>query len=111
MHVFIELWNAKPKWLELSSGERAAYMQNVREALAAMQEGGIEILGWGSVDPEISHRAGYDFYAVYRLQNKEQVRAFEEAVEGAGWYDFFEQINTSGELEDAHTVIERLIEV
>jgi len=59
-------------------------MENVREALAAMQKGGIEVMGWGSVDPEISHRAGYDFYAVYRLQNKEQVRAFEEAVEEAG---------------------------
>lgn len=110
MQVFIELWNAKREWFELSREERAAYMQNVREGLAAMREGGIEVLGWGTVDPETDRKAGYDFYAVYRMQNRVQVDAFEEAVEGDGWYDYFEQINVSGELEDAHTVIDRLIE-
>jgi hypothetical protein len=110
MRVFVELWNARPEWLELSREERAAYMQKVREGLAAMREGGIEVLGWGSVDPETGHKAGYGFYAVYRVQDRDQVKAFEEAVEGAGWYGYFEQINASGELEDPHAVIDRLIE-
>lgn len=110
VRVFIELWNARPEWLELSREERAAYMKEVREGLADMREGGIEVLGWGSVDPRAGHESGYGFYALYRMRNREQVNAFEEAVEKAGWYRYFEQINISGELEDAHVVIDRLIE-
>lgn len=111
MQLFIELWSTKPAWLALSQEERAVYMQNVREALEAMQEGGIEILGWGAVDPATGHTADYNFFAVYRMQNPEQAAAFEAAVAAAGWYEFFEQINACGELVDAHTVIDRLIDV
>lgn len=111
MNVYVELWNTKPEWKQLSREEREEYMQNVREGLAAMREGGIEVLGWGSVNSETDHRADYDFYALYRMKNEDQVRGFEEAIEQAGWYGYFEQVNVSGALEDPHAVITRLIEM
>lgn len=110
MNVYVELWNAKPEWKQLSREEREEYMQNVRAGLADMRENGIEVLGWGSVNPETDQRADYDFYAVYRMENEDQVRGFEGAVRLAGWYDYFEQVNASGALEDPHAVMDRLVE-
>jgi hypothetical protein len=110
MQLFIELFKAKPKWLAMSDNERGEY---IARAGASMQqilaEPGVELVGVGSADHAISLDAGYDFYAVWKLPDRQHVEMFENGIENDRWYDYFEQVNASGELADLDTMIQRLM--
>ena len=46
-------------------------------------------------------RAPYDFFCVYRVPNVELQREFERQIVASGWYDYFEQVNVSGDIENS----------
>ena len=110
MHMFIELWKARPAWEALDREERAAYMEGVGAAVQQMAESGIEVVAWGFVDKDTDRRADFDFYGVWTMPDKDGVRVFERAVQAAGWYEYMEQVNASGEMGSPQEVIAYQIE-
>jgi hypothetical protein len=70
---------------------------------------GIEVVAWGVNDVDTPHRAGFDFFAAWRMPNRDLARLLEDTVERAGWYDYMEQINARGEAGSAEAVIARQI--
>jgi haloalkane dehalogenase len=94
--TFIELYNYKSAWLELPEGGRAALAAGVTQAVAQLEENGVEVIGYGFNDPVTDRRAPYDFFCVYSVPNAEFQRVFEQEVAKSGWYDFFDQVNVSG---------------
>jgi hypothetical protein len=97
MYLYVELWKARPAWLELPQGERQAWMDNL---LAGLQQfgSGVEVVGFASNDGDTPHSSGYEFFAAWRMPNKEVAEQFENFVEGAGWHEYFEQVNARGSI-------------
>jgi len=39
------------------------------------------------------------------------VKEFEKVVEAAGWYNYFDQVNVSGEAQTAQEIIGKMVEL
>jgi hypothetical protein len=108
MHIYIELFKAKDAWLQLSAEKRAEYVQQVGSTMQGALDAGAELVGVGAGDPDTSHDAGYDFYSVWKLPDRDVVRMFEKGIEDDDWYSYFEQVNASGELVEFDALIQRV---
>ncbi|MBI5322443.1 DUF6616 family protein [Bradyrhizobium sp.] len=83
MHVFIELWKAKPSWISLALPEREKFMEAMGSATKLVfQREGIEIAGWGFCAPAVDHRAPYGFFALYRFERLEAFASLQTAIMG-----------------------------
>ncbi len=111
MHVFVELWNARPEWRALSEEERGNYMQQVGAGMGELARAGIEVVCWAANDPHTSHRCGYDYLAVWKMPDEKAVKLFQETVEQAGWYDYFEQVNAGGAMSTPEEIIGRIMQL
>jgi len=109
MYLYIEIRNAKPAWLILSKEERGAYMADMGSVLGDLLSQGIEIVGCGINDPETPHRNDSQYFAVWKMENKEQAQQFEHVIEQAGFYNYFEQTNLRGEMMPAEALISQQI--
>ena len=109
MITYIEVWNAKEAWLDLSKDERSHYMAALGPAIQQLMASGVSIISWGANEAQTFERASYDFFAVWSFPGIESVKAFEQMVEGAGWYQYFEQVNLAGKTGGPQEVIEKLI--
>ena len=109
MKMYIELWKATAAWLELSKEERGNYMSQLGPAIQHLVEQGAEILNWGVGDAGTYNKADYDFFAVWRFPSAEAAQNFEQLVVGAGWYNYFEQVNMMGDPTTPEEVIGKLI--
>ena len=98
MYMFVEQWKARPEWLALSQQGRKEYVSKVGQAIEELLKTGIAIVGFALNDSDTPHRADYRYFSVWTLPNKELVQQFEQAIEQSGWYQYFEQTNTRGEL-------------
>jgi Family of unknown function (DUF6616) len=111
MHLYIELFKAKDAWLELNPEQRGAYVEQVGSSMQGVLDAGAELVGSGAADPATSHRAGFDFFAVWKLPDTDVVREFEKGIERDNWYDYFEQVNASGELVDFASLAQQVMEL
>lgn len=111
MKTYIELWKAKPTWHELSIEERGKYMEQVGPAIQQLLDKGIEIISWGAVDDNTHNKVDYDFFGVWKVPTVALAREFEDLVEGAGWYNYFEQVNAMGDHQMPQDVIPKIIEL
>jgi len=109
MIYFIELWNVKPAWRELSAEERGNYMNQIGPHIEDLMKKGTKILTWSNNDSATSKRAGFDLFAVWAFPDQETANAFQNLVEGAGWYNYFEQVNLMGKEDSVDNVIGQLI--
>ena len=109
MKVYIELWKAKESWHALSQEERGIYMAQLGPAIGEMIANGMEVVNWGVNDPDTDHRADCDFWSVMKFPTAELVESFEKTVDGAGWYNYFQQINVCGEGSSPDEVIGKII--
>jgi hypothetical protein len=96
MHLYVELWKARPAWTSLSAGDRDAYVGQLGPAIGELLAGGVELLGFALVDADAPHAADYTYLAVWRMADVDGARALEATVEGAGWHRYFEQVNARG---------------
>lgn len=96
MHIYAELWNARPAWNALSKEERGAFVQKVGQNVQALAERGIEPLYFAISDPDVPLRAEYDYIAIWKMPDEEGARELERNVEEAGWHEYFEQVNARG---------------
>ncbi|MEL6193054.1 MAG: DUF6616 family protein [Bacteroidota bacterium] len=111
MIYFIELWNAKQAWLDLSQEERGNYMNQVGSHIQGLLEKGVKILTWSVNDAATSERADYDYFAVWSFPNQELADGFQQLVAGAGWYNYFEQVNVMGGEDSVENIIGKLIQL
>jgi len=99
VYLYVEMWNARPAWIALSLDERKAFMEKVAEAAAALGPLGAELLGAWVNDEDTDHRADRTYFTVFRFPDKDSVAVFEAIVRESGWYDYFDQVNGSGEVD------------
>ncbi len=99
MYLYVEMWNAKPSWLALSLAEREAFMAKVAEASQELGPIGAELLGAWVNDADTDHRLEKTFFTAFKFPDKDAVKSFEAVVRASGWYDLFEQTNSSGEID------------
>ena len=111
MKSYIELWKAKAAWLNLSKEERGSFLSQLGPHIQDLAKKGVEIVSWGVNEDTTSHRAAYDFFAIWNMPDDEIVKEFENIVEGAGWYTYFEQVNACGLATTPQEVIGKLIEL
>lgn len=109
MKTYIELWKAKQAWLDLSMKERGEYMEQVGPAIQELLDKGIEIISWGTVDADTHNKIDYDFFGIWRVPSVALAREFEAIVDGAGWYNYFDQVNAMGNEETPQDVIPKII--
>jgi hypothetical protein len=95
--LFIELYNYKPAWTKCAEGEREDFAKRIAEAVNGAKSAGVDVIAYGMNAVETDKRAPYDFFCVYRVPNVEFQREFERQIAASGWYDFFDQVNISGE--------------
>ena len=111
MIYFIEIWNAKPAWKALSIEERGAYMNQVGGHIQGLLEKGVKVLTWSNNDSGTSHRADFDYFAIWTFPDQEKAHSFQALVEGAGWYNYFEQSNLMGKEASVEEVIGQLVQL
>ncbi|MCI4667518.1 MAG: hypothetical protein MRZ79_05100 [Bacteroidia bacterium] len=110
MIFFIELWNTKPAWHELTAEERGNYMANIGPHIQDLMAKGVKILTWSDNLSQTTRRADYDFFAIWAFPDEETAKGFEQLVEAAGWYNYFEQVNLMGKEATAEAIIGQLIQ-
>ncbi|WKN42931.1 DUF6616 family protein [Tunicatimonas pelagia] len=111
MKSYVELWKVKESWKSLSKEERANYLSKLAPAIQHFAEKGVEVVGWGENDEETSKKADYDYFAIWNFPNDELVMEFENLVEEAGWYNYFEQVNICGKPTSPEEILGKLVEI
>lgn len=109
MYLYVELWKAKPTWMALPQQQRGEYMAQLGPAIAGVLGAGVELVGWAVANDDTPYPADFRYIAVWKMPNEGHVRQFEKTVEGAGWYNYFEQVNARGELTPPDPVIGDMI--
>jgi haloalkane dehalogenase len=95
--LFIELYNYKPAWTNCPEGKREDFARQIAEAVKGATSAGVDIVAYGMNAVETDKRAPYDFFCVYRVPSVAFQREFERQIAASGWYDFFDQVNISGD--------------
>jgi hypothetical protein len=103
--IFIELYNYRPAWAKCSESERTDFAKKIVEAVKGLKSADVDVVAYGMNSPDTDRRAPYDFFCVYRVPNVEFQREFERQVAASGWYDYFEQVNVSGDAQDFEAVL------
>ena len=109
MITYIELWKAKQAWLDLSTEERGAYMNALGPAIQQLLDNGVQIVSWGANEASTFSKVDYDYFAVWTFPDTEAAQGFEKMVEGAGWYNYFDQVNAMGTAGSPQDVIGKMI--
>jgi haloalkane dehalogenase len=75
------------------------------EAVHGLKSAGVDVILYGKNSHETDRRAPYDFFCVYRVPSAEFQREFERQITTSGWYNYFEQMNIGGPVEDFAAVL------
>ena len=111
MITYIELWKAKKTWTDLSKEERSNYLAALGPAIEQLISSGTEIISWGSNAPSTFNKAEYDYFAVWSFPDADAAVNFEKLVEGAGWYNYFDQVNLMGNKQTPEQVMGKMIDL
>ncbi len=111
MYLYVETWNAKPDWFALNEAERVAFIGKVQTLLQALSGDDLILDGCIVTDDETSQHGGYQYVAIWRASDKDQVRRIEEGTAGIGWHDYFDQTNLGGTEVGPQTVIEHMLQI
>jgi hypothetical protein len=97
MHTVIEQWTPKQAFLDATDEERGALFAKVGASLTGLEEIGARCIGASSA--QAAPRASdHTWFAVWEMPDAAAVDSFFEVVEASGWFDYFDQANTVGEL-------------
>lgn len=108
MHHLIELYSPKPAWAALTSEERRARVDMVRQGAKALADLGVSPSVAGRADPAIARAPGHMFFAIWSAPDAKALGALTAAIEASGWYELFEQINVGGPGEPFDTHLDDL---
>ncbi len=105
MYLYVEMWKARPAWLALAQPEREKFFGTIGEEIGKQLSGGAELVGVARNDADTSHRADYDYVAVWKLPDATHVHAFAETWIRVGFHDYFAQEDVRGELMEPNAFI------
>lgn len=124
MYLYIELWKAKQAWLDLTDDQRGqkltqlltlaqqhpitgvipfSFHQNADNGGSWLFDGVVErpVI----VDTSVARPTGFHYAAAWMVPTRELITAFEDRVEGLGWWwNYFEQENAWGKMDREVTV-------
>ena len=86
------------------------HIDSIMPAIAELQDMGVVLRFNALVDPETDRHAGYNYIGVLAMPDQETARTFEEAVEAAGFYDYFDQVNARDVVVPPEAVFRAMIE-
>jgi hypothetical protein len=109
MYLYVELWSARPAWLALSPEERAAYMDGIGPAIGQLLEAGIELLGFAVADQDALLASKHVYVGAWRMPSREHAILLEQAVDGARWHEYFEQVNARGAIMDPADALAHMV--
>jgi hypothetical protein len=109
MKIYIELWKSKEEWKILSKEDRSNYLGQLAPAIQQLIDTGVEVVAWGENDSTTVQRAKYDYFGIWKFPTEEAVKQFEKMVEGAGWYNYFDQVNLYGDTATPQHVLGKMI--
>lgn len=109
MNIYIELWKAKEAWLSLPNSEKQLYMAKMQPSIPVFLDKGAKIHSWGQSNKANDNIADFNWFAVWEFPNEDLIIEFEALLDGAKWYDYFEQINISGENVGPEVIIGQMI--
>lgn len=108
-HLYVELWNPKQAWLDLSKEERQNFFDEVGGEIQNLMGEGVEVLGFAVNDEGTPFRSDHQYIAVWKMPSKDQVNMLEESVSRTGWYDYFDQVNARGKLISPPVALEDMV--
>jgi len=111
MYLYIEMWNVTTKWMELSHDERRKLMDDMHGRIKDMRASGVENLGWARNDEHTPYRSDYRYMTVWKMPSKTEVEALENNLKKVGWYDYFSQANSRGEMILQEDAIDFLVNI
>lgn len=111
MYLYIEMWNVTNKWMNLSHEERRKLMNNMQHRISEMKSRDIENLGWARNDEHTPYRSDYRYMCVWKMPSIAEVKFLEENLKKVGWYDYFSQANSRGELLSQTEAIDFMIDI
>ena len=96
-YILTEIWNAKPSWLALPTDARVEFFETkIGPLLGSLVGLGAEILACAVNDNTGSERMDFQYMAVWKLPDKAFSDRLEAAAKEAGFLEYFEQVNFSG---------------
>ena len=109
MYYYIEQWKHRPEWIALTPADRGKFLFDLSPTLQGLVDGGAELVGYLINDTDTHHRADFRFLRIWRIPEKEFAQRIEEALEKAGWHEFFEHGNARGEVLTPQMAIPYLV--
>ena len=108
MHLYVELWKARPAWLAMEQEQRTAFVARLEPAMTRLAGDAIQLVGFAVTDADVPNGADYPYMAVWQMATLEDVRVYERGVAASGWHDYFEQVNARGALQTPASVLEHM---
>lgn len=111
MYVYIEMWNVTTEWMKLDHQKRREMMDNMHQRIDEMKSSGVENLGWALNDEHTPYRSNYRYMTIWKLPSIDEVKVLESNLERVGWYNYFSQANSRGELIAQDKAIDFLVNI
>ena len=105
------MWSARQEWLALSTEERTDYMNQIGPHIQGLIEKGVQVLTWSENEPTTSQRAAFDYFAIWSFPSQAIAEEFQQLVQNAGWYQYFDQVNAGGKADTAEGIIGKLVQL
>ncbi|WP_300433619.1 DUF6616 family protein [Christiangramia sp.] len=111
MYLYIEMWNVTTKWMKLDHEKRRKLMDDMHGRIKNMKASGVENLGWSRNDEHTPYRSDYRYMTVWKMPSKAEVEVLESNLEKVGWYEYFSQANSRGEIISQKEAIDFLVDI
>ena len=105
------MWNVTTKWMKLGHDERRKLMDDMHARIKNMKASGVENLGWAKNDEHTPYRSDYRYMTVWKMPSVEEVKVLESNLDKVGWYEYFSQANSRGEMISQTDAIDFLVNI
>ena len=99
MQTLIILWEPNDAWEALSDEEQKEYIKSLDDAVNAARSHGLCTLGWSKIDRTLSKAPKEGYVGVFGVTTQEDVHALDAEIQKSKWYDYFDSINVSINLQ------------
>ena len=111
MYFYVEHWKPRPKWLQLTAEDRGKFLFDVSPAIQGLVDAGAELVGYLINEQDSNDWKEGGFLRVWRMPEREFAQRIEEALEKAGWHEFFEPGHARGEVLTPQVAIPYLVKL
>ncbi len=96
-HYLIELYTPKPSWLTLTDDAKQAYLDQVKQGMAALSAAGVQVLALAPAQPNTQpqYDSRHRYVGIWAFPNDELRQMLLQGIAASGWYDYFDHVNAS----------------